>query len=541
MRSPHVDHAGGTKRHERPLPSGQITRHPLPFGAELAAMTMPAIGAALATAPEHSRALSTGELDLVGLLCAITELSNDGGGPLESLRRAVDVVLRHTGWAIGSIWLIGPSGGLIPVEAGSAGDTSTFDASALHGGGRGLPGRVTASRRPAWIEDIHNDDDFPRVDAAAAEGLRAAFGLPILAGPNVVAVLEFFARQEVTVDSRLPQVMAAIGIQLGRAFERDEALQETKTAVADARRILSAAGDAFVGIDGDGMVTGWNDRAEAMFGWTSAEALGRPASEFIVTDVLGAAHHACGRPWLASNRATVVGDRIEMEGLRRNGERFPLEISFWAVRSGIRWGFYSLCRDITDRKAHEADLAHRALHDELTGLAKRSLAIERINHALTRRARHGLDVAVLFLDLDRFKVINDSFGHHAGDELLRAVARRVSSAVRPGDTIARMAGDEFAIICDELLSPADARRLAHRILQALSRPIDVADGRIRIGASVGIALAESAGDSAEGLLRDADAAMYWAKRHGRGQVAVFDVAMRSRRHNGLRTKPEVAE
>ena len=184
-----------------------------------------------------------------------------------------------------------------------------------------------------------------------------------------------------------------------------------------------------------------------------------------------------------------------------------------------------------ERKAFEQDLAHQSMHDPLTGLPNRLLFIDRLGQAIARCQRTKSNVGVAFLDLDRFKNINDSLGHDAGDDLLIAVARTLEAVIRPGDTVARFGGDEFTILCEDL--PNDTARemavdIAERLLAAVIRPMTVRGTEMFVGGSVGIALANSGDERPEELLRDADAAMYHAKELGRGRVEVFDDTMRAR-------------
>ena len=185
-------------------------------------------------------------------------------------------------------------------------------------------------------------------------------------------------------------------------------------------------------------------------------------------------------------------------------------------------------QDLTDRKLAEQAIAFQATHDALTGLPNRVLFIDRLTHAVAGRGRHPTGIAVLFLDVDRFKWLNDSLGHTAGDEVLVAVANRLAGALRPADTLARFGGDEFVVLSEHLQSAADAEALAGRLRTALAAPIAVAGDETALTISVGIAYApaEANGVSAESLVRDADAAMYHAKEQGRDRHALFDLDTR---------------
>jgi diguanylate cyclase (GGDEF)-like protein len=180
-----------------------------------------------------------------------------------------------------------------------------------------------------------------------------------------------------------------------------------------------------------------------------------------------------------------------------------------------------------ERRASEQQTQHEALHDPLTGLPNRNLFLDRLKHSLSVAARRDTSVAVLFLDLDQFKVVNDSLGHAAGDELLAAVAPRIEQALRPGDTVARFGGDEFAVLAEDVGNERGATRIAERIAEALARPFILREREHFVSASAGIAIG-GGGEAPEALIRDADSALYRAKERGRGGYEIFDEVMRSR-------------
>jgi diguanylate cyclase (GGDEF)-like protein len=178
-----------------------------------------------------------------------------------------------------------------------------------------------------------------------------------------------------------------------------------------------------------------------------------------------------------------------------------------------------------ERESARDSLAYRAAHDELTALVNRALFLDRLDHALAQR--DGSNVAVLYFDLDRFKPINDTWGHRAGDAVLVEVARRVQCVVREGDTVARIGGDEFAVLCESISSPTDAIGVAQRIGEVVADPIELEVGIVSVGASIGIAFPNAHSATSEALVRDADAAMYRAKENGRDRYEVYDARMRT--------------
>jgi diguanylate cyclase (GGDEF)-like protein len=193
-------------------------------------------------------------------------------------------------------------------------------------------------------------------------------------------------------------------------------------------------------------------------------------------------------------------------------------------------------RDLRARlAASEEELSRQALHDPLTDLPNRTLLGDRLERALSRTRRTGRRVGVLFLDLDRFKLVNDTRGHLGGDSLLKVVADRLTAAVRPNDTVARFGGDEFVVVCEEVCDAAEATALAERLRSALAEPIDLEGGQLFVTVSVGVAVSQR-GDSPERLLRDADCAMYRAKERGRARTELFDETMRTKAQTRLSTE-----
>jgi diguanylate cyclase (GGDEF)-like protein/PAS domain S-box-containing protein len=210
-------------------------------------------------------------------------------------------------------------------------------------------------------------------------------------------------------------------------------------------------------------------------------------------------------------------------------------------RRGAIIGTFGLSRDITERKNSEQQLAHRAFYDPLTDLPNRGLFLDRLQH-LFNRARRALGsplFALLYLDLDRFKAINDSFGHQAGDELLVGAARRLERCLRPGDTLARLGGDEFTVLLDDVRCEADATGVAERIHQELAAPFEVQGHEVFTSVSVGIALSSAGYQRPEEMLRDADTAMYRAKAGGRARHQVFAGDMHLRAVSSLRLETDL--
>ncbi|MEO6120938.1 MAG: EAL domain-containing protein, partial [Acidimicrobiales bacterium] len=275
-------------------------------------------------------------------------------------------------------------------------------------------------------------------------------------------------------------------------------------------------------LDGDGATEMTNLRMATMLGVGSNELVGRPALDFLerIPAASDGEELALTRPDGTVLWALVVARAFELE-------------------AGSPAGWLLMVSDLTDRKTAEAALVHQAFHDGLTELPNRALFLDRLGHALSRSTRHGSDTAVLFLDIDRFKQVNDSLGHSVGDEVLRAVAERVRSVSRAGDTVARFGGDEFVMLCENIGSGTEAVALAERVAKALARPLTVGDREICLSASIGIALSRGSDEGAEILVRDADVAMYQAKDRGRDRIEVFGEDMALEAVTRLQTKTDL--
>ena len=291
--------------------------------------------------------------------------------------------------------------------------------------------------------------------------------------------------------------------------------------------VLNSAGEGIFGLDLHGNATFVNPAAARMTGWDAEELLDRP-----LHDVL---HHTKpdGTPYPSEEcpiyAAFTTGDahsRDDEVFWRKDGTKFPVEYTSTPIVEDNRIvGAVVTFKDVTERKALEEQLQHQAFHDPLTGLPNRALFIDRLEHALARGGRQANRVAMLFADLDNFKVVNDSLGHNAGDQLLVAVAQRLKDGLRPEDTAARLGGDEFTVLVENVENVGDAIRIAERIAEILQPPFAFEGQEVFVTASIGITLSSSAQDRAEDLLRHADLAMYRAKHKGKARYEVFEPSM----------------
>ena len=363
--------------------------------------------------------------------------------------------------------------------------------------------------------------------------VRRIFGLPpefrhlILVPVTVrggLAGLAAVAARGPVPDGRVG-ALAFLTREAGLALERAALAEEVRSSEARFRSLVQNAVDVILVTDAAGTVQYASPGVEQALGRPPAEVCGRPCWEWLHPDDAPELRALLAAPGPGTLRP------VHLRGRHRDGSWRWLEtrVTNLLADPAVR-GMVINQHDVTDRKALEAELLHQAQRDPLTGLANRSLFRERVEQALERSHGHGGQVAVLFIDLDEFKTVNDSLGHIAGDRALVEVGQRLLRHLGrdSADTVARLGGDEFAVLLEELYNVHQARRTALGILEALHQPLHLDGRELIIGASVGIAVGRGDGVDADELLRNADVAMYAAKRQGKGRYALFEPIMHSR-------------
>jgi diguanylate cyclase (GGDEF)-like protein/PAS domain S-box-containing protein len=343
---------------------------------------------------------------------------------------------------------------------------------------------------PVTVEDVHRRKDgstFPvevRVGLLGADGDRQIFAVA----------------RDVTARRRAEEALR----ESGRRF----------------RQLFENSADALFVHDARGRILDCNAEACRSLGYEREELLAAGIGD-VATDLLSEEERAVrgdGALW----EKVMRGEPGRILGYSRNthrrkdGTTFPVEVGVGAIEYGGRRAILASARDITARQEVEDELRRRAFHDPLTRLPNRALFFDRLEHALAQANRRQTFVALLFLDLDDFKAVNDTLGHEAGDQLLISVGHRVSTCVRAADTVARLAGDEFTVLLEDLHEEKEAARVAERVLKVLDAPFRLRGREMRVTASVGIACASSGCEPGE-LLHRADEAMYRAKQGGKAR------------------------
>ena len=339
------------------------------------------------------------------------------------------------------------------------------------------------------------------------------------------------------IDVSLVPHFGADGRQLGafvlindvtRRHQREQSILESEEKLAK----FAQASTEGIYFHEDGIYTDVNPAMAQMLGYTQAELVGRRAIDFVAAEC---------RQTVLDYMAAQREDVYETVAICRDGTRMPVELVAKTLhRNGVAYRL-GIFRDIRERKAAEARIHFLAYHDVLTGLPNRRLLLERLDNLLALSRRHQTSVAVLFIDLDHFKTVNDSLGHHAGDLLLAEVATRIQAAVREVDVVARQGGDEFIVVLADLAEPEAAASVAVKLLVQVAAPVDIDGHAVSVAPSIGISVFPRDGGNADELIRYADSAMYLSKQSGRGQYQFYAPELSVRAYDELSKEAALRE
>ncbi|MDE2417787.1 MAG: EAL domain-containing protein [Burkholderiales bacterium] len=384
---------------------------------------------------------------------------------------------------------------------------------------------------PLWVDYKH---------LALAHGLRACWSIPIISTKG--KVLGTFANYTSTPRPPSSGELEAIkrsAYLMGMAIEHKQTAQQ---ALADQAAVRESAEhlqtlvnnmvDGVITISERGIIESFNKSASAMFGYAEAEVLGQNIS-ILMPEPHRSEHDSYLQFYKDNGEARVVGINREVFGQRSNGQKFPVSLSVSRILRKGQPTFVGLVRDITQQRHDEEEIRRLAFYDPLTALPNRRLLMDRLKQALVTSERTGQHGALMFLDLDHFKQLNDSLGHDVGDELLKQVAQRMRGCIREGDSVARLGGDEFVVLLEALsMQPAEAASqaegIASKIMASLGQPYVLHGHRYSSTPSLGIVIfLEHAEETRDELLKRADAAMYQAKAAGRNTVRFFDPVMQA--------------
>ena len=452
-------------------------------------------------------------------------------GETEDMSSALNAVLRKicdsSDWLLGQAWIEGDDGRLQceSVCAANSAGLERFRQASLDmtmAAGVGLPGQVWSSQEIVWMDNIAQEGNFPRATAAREAGLKTALGIPVMAGKQMVAVLEFFSRAPRQEDKQLSSLLLNMARQLGVVLLRKQTEVALRHSENQLRAIIDAEPECVKVISSDGALLQMNAAGLAMIEASHIDQVkGKPVWQLVPPEHRESFRQFC-ETIFNGNKGKLEYEIIGLKGSHRWMEMHAVPLVNETDGSTL---LLSVTRDITASKESARRLVHLVHYDSLTGLPNRVLLIERLEEAVQHANRHDRLVGIVFLDLDRFKNINDSMGHEIGDTLLKEVAVRLSGSVRRGDTVARLSGDEFALVLADMEHVDDASHIAQKILESFRQPFRIAGRELFISASLGVTLYPFDDRGAQGLLRNADIAMYRAKESGKNGYVFYAAEM----------------
>ncbi|GGE68518.1 hypothetical protein GCM10011533_21120 [Streptosporangium jomthongense] len=320
-----------------------------------------------------------------------------------------------------------------------------------------------------------------------------------------------------------------------KAHENIQARLETSEALH--RYIVNSSPDIVFMLDADGHFCFINSKIESLLGYTPDELCGKHFRHILDDRDVAKGIYALNAPDISADNPRTMEIRLKTRGSRRATRHFeitafPIAPQSWTHNSSTRGGgsghsacYYGIARDVTERKEAEAFINFQAYHDLLTRLPNRALFKDRLELAITHGRRQKQKLAVMFLDLDRFKVINDTLGHAMGDQLLQAVTQRLETCLRKGDTLSRFGGDEFTLLLPSIHGKEDASQIARKLIKTLKAPFLLGEHEVFVGVSIGIAIYPEAGNSMDQLIQNADIAMYHVKARGKDNYCFFSESM----------------
>lgn len=478
----------------------------------------------------------------------VTRLLAETDAPLEVMPEVIETICETVGWTGGVLWTLDRASNALTRSAvwslpkpQAEAFFRQYKTQIKRPVATSAIGRVMQSKAPVWQEDGVN----PRNAVARESELRSIFAFPIQAAGEILGAMEFFADQPTYADPEMLLSAHFIGRHIGQFFQRSQAEAALRESEAHFRSLVEQASDSFYVHDIDGRFIDVNQRGCESLGYSREELLKLNLADIDLDQSISELRYLRDQ---MESRAPVA---LESRHKRKNGEEFPVEIRMGPIDIDGQRYLLSLVRDVTERKQLQDHIQHLAFHDALTELPNRAMFNRHLNHAIARAQRYHKGLAVLFIDLDRFKNINDTLGHDAGDRLLKEMARRISNCLRvsdvvartdkpsgkgagkshakdatgSGDLVARLGGDEFVVLIEDVVDTTRVSHIARKLLSALVREFPLEGQLIHVTASIGISTFPEDGRNEFSLMKHADIAMYRAKERGKNTFQFYSAQM----------------
>lgn len=465
----------------------------------------------------------------------VARLLADCDSPVEVIPEIIETICANFGWVCGALWMPDKKvAQLRRIAVWSLPDPQVEYFFQHTPDQIELPASSVLSSRTLrvagvdWIPDASRGEHFTRARQAAKAGLHASLAFPLQAAGEVLGIMEFFGLQPHEADRETQQSAHFIGRHIGQFFQRKQVEQALRESEAHFRALVEQASDSFYVHDVLGKFIDVNQRGCEGLGYTRTELLNMSVQD-IDADLTPEQLNQ-----LLVKISVNVPVARESRYRRKDGSTFPVEIRIGPIEINGRRHLLSLVRDVTERKQMQDHIQHLAYHDSLTDLPNRAMFNRHLSRAVQQSRQHGRSLAILFIDLDRFKNVNDTLGHDAGDRLLQEMARRLRNAMR-GDLlahlnnrhnlVARLGGDEFVVLLEDISSANQVDHVAQSILSALVEEFPLNGQAIHITASIGVSFFPEDGDDELTLMKHADIAMYRAKEGGKNNCQYYSAYM----------------
>jgi diguanylate cyclase (GGDEF)-like protein/PAS domain S-box-containing protein len=450
----------------------------------------------------------------------ITQLLAEADDVAAGLTAVIRAMCEEQVWTAGNFWSVDPQRDTLWHEAGWNIHGEGLR-SVLSPGDR-LP--VWLSHGPVWIGDVVRDPRTSRLERVEAEGWNTGLVIPVRAGDATVGVLDFYAPHVAAPEPTFLKMLRGASAEVGRFYQRALAIERLRESEERFSSTMELAAIGIAHVDEGGRFQYVNPQLCKMLGYTEQELLSLTVKEIShpgdanVTDEL--------RDRLRGG--AIQSFKIEKRYLRKDGTPIWVGLTIACKRDRAGRCLYdiSIVEDISSRKGAEERIQYLATHDGLTGLPNRVMFQQLLGLSIETARRYGRRLAVLFIDLDRFKVINDTLGHEAGDVLLREIGARLGEVLRASDVVARLGGDEFVVLLQEINDPAQAASVARNILNVVMKPVVILGQECRVTASIGVCLHPDDGQDDQSIMKHADMAMYLAKEEGKNNFQFFTSRMK---------------
>lgn len=465
---------------------------------------------------------------MLQLETSVLRFISDKENVADAVRGAMQMICESLGWEAGSFWLLDEQSGVLRYKTGWSSEKNPVVAQIMERAGdvffergSGLPGWVWETGESLWIPDIMNDSRVWTKEVTELTGWNAAFLFPVTLEGKFLGVLDFYAPEILKPSGRLLQIIRMLGIEIGHYYQRALIMEQQRASEARFRSLTELPSDWYWEQDIEFRFTLFEGRDKSMIDYMRREYIGKRSWDIDVenANVENTARNTL-KVYMENHES--FRDVILYRRISEGDERY-VSVSGEPLYdyNGNFTGYRGITRDVTETKHAEEKIQYLATHDHLTGLPNRNMFSQFLNHSIETGRRYGRRFAVLFLDLDGFKAVNDTLGHYAGDKLLIEAATRLKDCLRESDVVARMGGDEFVILVQEVNERAQIDKIAGNVLSVASKPFMIQEQECRVTASVGICRYPEDAQDEETILKYADTAMYMAKQKGKNNYQFY--------------------